>query len=163
MVKKIISNRRLIQALLAVLLFLSSSYFKINLIYIILFGGFLGIIFGKVFCRWMCPIGFMMELMFSKTSGNEKNLQMYNYHKLGCPIAWISGFFNKYSFLKIKNDSNSCINCGKCDKSCYIASLNNDFSLYKEGKGNPSSHFSCSKCLECVKECPTNSLKFKSS
>ena len=161
MLKKIISKRRLIQALLAVILYLSVSYFKISLLYVILFGGLLGIIFGKVFCRWMCPIGLMVELMFSKSSGNEKNMQMYNYHKLGCPIAWISGLLNKYSLFKIRNDSDTCISCGKCDKACYITSLNKDYSLYNEKKDDPSSIFSCSKCLECVNECPTGSLKYK--
>ena len=161
MIKAIISKRKLVQALLAGILLFFIYYFEINLLYIILLGGFLGIVFGKVFCRWMCPLGFLVELMFSKVSGDEKNQQMYNYHKLGCPIAWISGFLNRFSLFKVRIDSNSCVSCGKCDKACYIASLNKGYSLYEKGKSNPSSHFSCSKCLECVKECPTDSLKYK--
>lgn len=161
MLRKVISKRRLVQALLAAILYFSVSYFRINLLYVIIFGGLSGIIFGKVFCRWMCPIGLMVELMLGKASGQEKNMQMYNYHKLGCPIAWISGFLNRYSLLKISNDSASCVSCGKCDKACYIASLNKEYSLYDQTKEDPSAHFSCSKCLECVNGCPTGSLKYK--
>lgn len=161
MLKKILSKRRLVQVLLAVMLYLFVSYFKISILYVVIFGGLLGVIFGKVFCRWMCPIGLMVEFMLGRASGNEQNLQMYNYHKLGCPIAWVSGFLNRYSLFKIKNDTEACISCGKCDKACYIASLDKNYSLYNVKKNDPSSHFSCSKCLACVKECPTGSLKYK--
>ncbi|MCK5196931.1 MAG: 4Fe-4S binding protein, partial [Spirochaetales bacterium] len=27
-----------------------------------IFGSITGVIFGKVFCRWMCPIGLLMEV-----------------------------------------------------------------------------------------------------
>lgn len=161
MLKMVLTKRRVVQALMAAILYLAASYFKISILYIILFGGLLGIVFGKVFCRWICPIGFIFESVFSKAAGNESNMQMYNYHKLGCPIAWISGLLNRYSLFKIKKDPDSCISCGKCDKACYITTFNKDYSLYNDRKFDPSAHFSCSKCLECVKECPTGSLSYK--
>ena len=158
MIKKIVTQRRLIQVGFAALVYFVVSYFKINLLYVILFGSALGIIFGKVFCRWMCPIGLFMEFMMGR--GQNRNMQLYSYYKMGCPIAWVSGFLNKFSLFKIKKDDSLCINCGKCDKACYISSLNSDFSLYKTNKENPSRHYSCSKCLECVKDCPVNSLSY---
>ena len=160
MKKGIIPNRRLIQALIGGLVLLAGLYFHISLLYVIILGAAAGIIFGKVFCRWMCPLGFIMELMLGKDSDVTQQ-QLYNYHKLGCPIAWISGFLNRFSLFKVKRDTSKCVDCGLCDKKCYISSLNNEYSLYKKGKKNPSLHFSCSKCLACVEGCPSKSLKYK--
>lgn len=159
MFKKLILKRRLIQGIFAFSLYFIIAYFQISLLYVLIFGSILGIIFGKVFCRWMCPVGYIMELMVKGNLDNRKQ-QMYMYHKLGCPIAWISGYLNKYSLFKIKRDVSLCTNCGKCDKVCYISSLNKDYSLYKKNKENPTNNFSCSKCLECVSECPTGSLSY---
>ncbi|MBN2803544.1 MAG: 4Fe-4S dicluster domain-containing protein, partial [Deltaproteobacteria bacterium] len=77
---------------------------------------------------------------------------------LGCPIAWISGFLNKVSFLKIKLKEDSCTSCGKCDNVCYITTHNESHSLHKGGLLNSSSHYSCSRCMDCVETCPTGAL-----
>ncbi len=135
--------------------------YNIPFLYIISFGYITGVIFGKVFCRWMCPIGLLMEVLMGGKGGKKGSAQqMYNYHKLGCPIAWISGFLNKYSFLKIKMDPLKCTSCNICDDTCYISKLNPDFSLYKDRKQLAGNSFSCSKCLECVEKCPTGSLTY---
>lgn len=92
---------------------------------------------------------------------DQKFRQMYQYHKLGCPIAWIQGALNKVSLLKIQVNYESCKNCGLCDKQCYITALEPaGYSLYKKGKDNPAESFSCSKCLKCVEVCPNGSLKY---
>lgn len=156
----IISKRRLIQALTGGLLVALFFYFKLSIVYILVPGVITGVIFGKVFCRWMCPMGFIMELMLGNDNGSKQQ-QLYNYHKFGCPIAWVSGFMNRFSLFKIKKAANLCADCGECDKTCYIASLNPDYSLYKEGRKNPTLHYSCSKCLACVEKCPTKSLRYK--
>lgn len=157
--KLIITNRPFIHLFLAIALYFLASFFKIPLLYII--GGviILGVMLGKFFCRWMCPIGYMMEMMLSKSS--DKNERLNNtmmYYKAGCPIAWITGLLNKYSFIKIKRDEKSCTSCGLCDKACYISTVNTEFSLYKKEKKDPAKDYKCSKCLECIKDCPTNSL-----
>lgn len=157
--KGIISNRRRIQALIGGIVAVLVLIFKVSLWYVLAAGILAGVIFGKVFCRWMCPIGFIMELTLGSDS-DAKHQQLYNYHKLGCPIAWISGFLNQLSLFKIKRDKSKCVDCGKCDKVCYIASLNHDYSIYKESKKSPGLHYSCSKCLVCVESCPTKSLKY---
>lgn len=156
----IISKRRIIQATIGVMLYLTVEYFNISLWYVLIFGALTGLIFGKVFCRWMCPLGFIMEV-FMNINPEEKFRQTYQYHKLGCPIAWVSGFLNKVSFFKVSFDESSCKHCGACDKACYISTLNKDFSLHQKGKKNPAGQFSCSKCLQCVAVCPKDSLKYK--
>lgn len=158
--KGIITKRRLIQAVIGGIVLILVLYFQVSLVYIIGVGIVAGGIFGKVFCRWMCPLGFIMELMLG-SNNDVKQQQLYNYHKLGCPIAWISGFMNRISLFKIKRETNQCTSCGICDKTCYIASLDKDYSLYKKDKKNPTLHYSCSKCLACVEKCPTKSLKYK--
>jgi len=159
--KFLISKRIIILAILGGITYLSMSYFNISLWYILLFGIGTGVIFGKVFCRWMCPLGFLMEVLMGGGGKNQFS-SMYQYHKIGCPIAWVSGFLNKWSFFKIKLNTDTCKNCGVCDKECYISTLEpTKFSLYKADKENPGSSYSCSKCLKCVAACPNGSLKYK--
>ena len=158
--KKLIAKRRLVQAAAGAGLYLAATYFQISLIYIILGGAVLGILLGKVFCRWICPIGFFMEIMMGGNKKGSEASQMYQYHKMGCPIAWAGGFLNKFSLFGIRKDSASCTSCGICDKNCYISSLNDSYSLYKEEKQSSGDSFSCSRCLECVASCPNNSLSF---
>ena len=155
----VISKRRIIQLIIGGALFLLIHYFNISLWYVLILGTLTGLIFGKVFCRWMCPLGFIMEV-FMNMNPEDKFRQTYQYHKLGCPIAWISGVLNKISIFKINFKASDCTHCGACDKACYISTLNTEFSLHQEGKKNPGEQFSCSKCLQCVTVCPNDSLKY---
>ena len=153
--------RRVIQAVLGIGIYFGITYFQISLWWVVGFGSAIGIVWGKVFCRWGCPLGIIMEIMM-KMSPNDTFQKMYQYHKIGCPIAWISGWLNKFSFYKIQLNSDTCKDCGLCDKACYMTSIDNQkFSLYKPKMINPAENFSCSKCLECVAECPNGSLTYK--
>jgi len=159
--KFVVDKRIIILAILGISLYVAISYFRISLWYILLGGVVLGLIFGKVFCRWACPVGLIMELIMS-TSVDGKTRQMYQYHKLGCPIAWLSGFLNKFSLFRISVDKETCTSCGICDKQCYIVAVNPaEFSLYKSAKDSPGDSYTCSKCLKCVTACPNGSLRYK--
>jgi len=161
LLKLLVDKRIIFLSLLASTLYYAISEDHISLWYVLLIGVFLGAIFGKVFCRWVCPMGLIMELMMS-ISPDGKIRQMYQYHKLGCPIAWISGWLNKFSLLKIKLDAETCKNCGICDKKCYIVAMEPDkFSLYKPAMEKPGISYTCSKCLECLAVCPNGSLTYK--
>jgi polyferredoxin len=154
-------KRNIIQAIIGISLYTAISYFNISLWWVLGFGSAIGIIWGKVFCRWMCPMGAIMEFIM-KLSPTDSLKNMYQYHKIGCPIAWISGLLNKVSFYKIQLNTDTCKNCGLCDKACYMPSLDKQkFSLYKPEFINPAENFSCSKCLLCVAECPNGSLTYK--
>ena len=160
-IKVIISKRFIILSVLGVTLFLAISQFQISLWYILLAGIILGVVFGKVFCRWICPMGLIMELMMSM-SPDGKFRQMYQYHKIGCPIAWISGWLNRISVFKIQLNAESCKNCGICDKKCYIVAMEPvKYSLYKPKMEKPGNSYTCSKCLQCVASCPNGSLTYK--
>jgi polyferredoxin len=157
----LVSKRVLILALLGVPLYFAVSHYQISLWWILAAGVLLGAIFGKVFCRWVCPIGLVMEL-FMSLSPDGKIKQMYQYHKLGCPIAWISGWLNRFSLIRIKLNDDTCKNCGICDKQCYIVAMEPaKYSLYKPKLDKPGSSYACSKCLSCVASCPNGSLHYK--
>jgi polyferredoxin len=159
--KFLVIKRFIILSISGAAIFLAVSQYHISLWYILLAGTILGLIFGKVFCRWACPLGLVMELIMSM-SPDGKFRQMYQYHKIGCPIAWVSGWLNGYSLFKIQFNADNCKNCGLCDKKCYIVTMEPaKFSLYKAKGVRPGDTYTCSKCLECVATCPNGSLKYK--
>ncbi|MDP2336383.1 MAG: 4Fe-4S binding protein [Bacteroidota bacterium] len=160
--KVLVTNRMIILSVLGVSLYLAISKYNISLWYIVLAGAIMGVVFGKVFCRWVCPMGLIMEMMMSLGGDDGKIKQMYQYHKIGCPIAWISGFLNKYSIFRIKLNEDTCKTCGICDKQCYIVAMEPaKFSLYKSKMTAPGDSYTCSKCLKCVASCPNGSLTYK--
>jgi polyferredoxin len=160
--KVLVSNRMIILSGMGILLYLAISHYHISLWYILTVGSVLGVIFGKVFCRWACPLGLIMELLMGMGGDDGKIKQMYQYHKIGCPIAWISGWLNKFSIFKIKLNADTCKTCGICDKQCYIVAMEPaKFSLYKPKMIAPGNSFTCSKCLKCVASCPNGSLTYK--
>ena len=158
--KILVSSRFYILAVVGISLYLAINQLHISLWWVLLAGVIMGVIFGKVFCRWVCPMGLIMEIMMSM-SPDGKTRQMYQYHKIGCPIAWISGYLNKFSLFRIRLNESSCITCGKCDKQCYIVAMEpQKYSLYKPGLDKPGSSYTCSKCLQCVASCPNGSLNY---
>ncbi len=67
-----------------------------------------------------------------------------------CPLWAFWGILKKISFLKLNRDSNTCISCGICTKSC-PANL-------KIKTEDQITHPDCISCMECVNDCPKNSL-----
>jgi len=159
--KLIVDKRTIILSIIGASLFYAISQYHISLWYILLVGAITGVIFGKVFCRWVCPMGLIMEMIMNMNP-DGKIRQMYQYHKLGCPIAWVSGWLNKFSLFRIKLNNDTCKNCGICDKECYIVAMEPvKYSLYKPKMEKPGDSYTCSKCLKCVATCPNGSLTYK--
>jgi polyferredoxin len=156
--KSIINKRRIIQATVGVAIYFAMVQYGVPLLWIVIGGSALGIVLGKVFCRWMCPMGFIMETMMGSGGKDSKMQAMYMYFKVGCPIAWISGLLNKVSLFKVSTKPHACTSCGKCDSVCYIAANNENYSLHVSGKQNASTHYSCSRCLNCVAACNKDAL-----
>jgi polyferredoxin len=159
--KYLVNKRVIILAILGISLYVAIGQYQISLWWVLAAGIVSGVIFGKVFCRWVCPMGLIMELLMGLSS-DGKIRQMYQYHKMGCPIAWISGWLNKFSLFKIQLNAESCKDCGLCDTKCYIVAMEpKKFSLYQTAFETPSTSYACSKCLECVTSCPNGSLTYK--
>jgi len=156
-----IRSRRWIHGLVGIGTYAAVSFFGISLWWVLAAGALIGAVFGKVFCRWVCPLGFVMESVTGVGGADGKFRNMYQYHKLGCPIAWASGALNKFALLRIKRKTATCTDCGLCDKACYMPSLDGEkYSAYKDGLSRPGDAFACSRCLACVAACPTKSLGY---
>lgn len=155
---RIIASRFGIQIVLGLIVFVALNVFNVPLMWVLGIGIGISVIAGKVFCRWACPIGLVMGFMFSK--GGDEAQSLYMYHKVGCPIAWAGGLLNRFSPFRIKRNKESCIDCGLCDKACYIPRFNEGASIYKAGAVRPTESYTCSRCLKCVESCPNGSLSF---
>lgn len=155
-----IKNRTIVQLFFAALVYFVAVYFKSGLLYVFLGSIVLGAIFGKVFCKWMCPIGLIKSFMMRNMTEDQAKSHMYNYYKVGCPISWVQGLLNKVSLFKITK-ADTCVSCGKCDQVCYIPSFDKNTSVFKSKKKPAGEAFNCSKCLKCVDACPNGSLSYK--
>ncbi len=158
LVQRLINLRRLVQALLGIALWLVVTRYGISLGWVLLGATISGVVLGKYFCRWVCPMGAIMEVMLGAAGEGTKQKNLYSYFKVGCPISWVGGLLNKISALRVRVDESQCHHCGACDTACYVVQLSGGRSLHEVGRVNASTHYSCSRCLSCVKACPSGAL-----
>lgn len=69
-----------------------------------------------------------------------------------CPITVFLKPASYFSLLRVKNDEEKCISCGKCTKVC---PMNVDV---KDNSRRRLNATECIMCMKCVKACPQNSL-----
>ncbi len=69
-----------------------------------------------------------------------------------CPITVFLKPASYYSLLRVKNDTEKCVQCGKCKKVC---PMNVDVMNNSRNRTNGTE---CILCFECIKNCPTKSL-----
>lgn len=63
-----------------------------------------------------------------------------------CPFAAVQNFVSYLGLTRIKRNTSSCIDCGKCTKSC---PMNIDVANCKTVKSA-----NCISCFECIESCP---------
>ena len=69
-----------------------------------------------------------------------------------CPITVFLKPMSYFSLLRIKNNTDKCISCGKCNKVC---PMNVDVPNNSRSKENGTE---CILCLSCIENCPVKSL-----
>ena len=124
------------------------------------------------FCKWICPVG-MLEggiplLLLDKALRPAAHF-LYAWKfallvlalvsavfihrpfcKYVCPLGAFYALFQKISFLRLRFDGDSCVNCGKCARICGMG---------VDPVRNPNGA-ECIRCGECVRSCPTGALRF---
>lgn len=159
--QRLVSVRRAVQVSVGVALWLAVSGGHTTLTVVIVAGSLAGVLLGKFFCRWMCPLGAIMETVMGMDDPDGRQRALYGYFKIGCPISWAQGLLNRVSLWRVRVDPDRCTHCNRCDKTCYVAQLAPGRSLHAAEKANASTHFSCSRCLQCVGACPTGALSLR--
>lgn len=152
--------------------------YVILLVFVILLPFFLLDAYGSStpwFCKYICPSGMLfagIPLTALNESLRESAGWLFAYKglilavtvllsiiiyrpfcKYICPLGAIYGLFNKVSVLRIRNDEEKCIGCGKCERVCKM-----NVSVLSD----PDSA-ECIRCGICVRACPTESLSMKFS
>lgn len=156
--QRLVTARRFVQVSVGAAIWVAVSKGWVTLTALFVVGSLAGILLGKFFCRWMCPLGAVMETLMGANDPDGRQRALYGYFKIGCPISWVQGLLNKVSLWRVRVEPPLCTHCSRCDKACYVAQLAPGHSLHAGGKANPSTHFSCSRCLQCVGACPTGAL-----
>lgn len=68
--------------------------------------------------------------------------------RFACPLGALNGLFNSFSFLNIKREVSSCIDCGRCDRVCPVKIRVSQVNVVRDVE--------CTRCLKCVESCPVN-------
>lgn len=158
--------------------FLRGLKYVILLVFVILLPLFLLDDYGMStpwFCKYICPSGMLfggIPLAAINQSVRESAGWLFAYKglilavtvllsiiiyrpfcKYICPLGAIYGLFNKVSVLRIRNDKEKCIGCGKCEKVC---------KMNVNVLDTPDSA-ECIRCGLCVRSCPAKSLSMNFS
>ena len=93
-------------------------------------------------------IGYGILLLVLVGSLFSKNL----WCRYFCPLGAFFGIIKKFSFLRIKRNSDTCISCGLCDQKC-PANL-------KIQSAKKIDDVDCISCGICISNCPEGSLGY---
>ena len=123
------------------------------------------------FCKWLCPVGMLdggIPLLILNKAMRPAAHFLYVWKlailigfivlsmiinrpfcKYMCPLGAFYGLFHKFSFMQLKCDKVTCIDCGACAKIC---------KMQVDPSKTPQSA-ECIRCGECVEVCPVGALE----
>ena len=70
-----------------------------------------------------------------------------------CPVGTLLGFVSRFSLFKPVIDTDKCISCKLCEKSCKAACI--DIYKYKIDRSR------CVACMDCISNCPNGAISYK--
>lgn len=70
-----------------------------------------------------------------------------------CPVGALLGLFAKVGVFRLSIDSEKCIRCGKCARSCPSGCI--------DLKHVDLDNERCVRCMNCTSECPEDAVKWK--
>lgn len=119
-------------------------------IFFLIFPAFviLGIIFGRFWCGWLCPVGAIFDF-----AGLTRIRKIWC--KNICPLGAFWALFNKISLLKLVKDEEKCIptmcpSDTACMKECPM-----EADVLDEGLQD----FRCIRCGNCVYKCEEEAIR----
>lgn len=72
-----------------------------------------------------------------------------------CPVGTVLGFLSRFSFFKVRFDSEKCRNCSMCSKNCKAACI--------DYKTHSVDYSRCVVCGNCIKSCKFGALRYSRS
>lgn len=75
-----------------------------------------------------------------------------DYCNVICPVGTILGYLSKFSLLKVRIDTNKCVNCGLCGRSCKSKCI--------DVKAHAIDYSRCVACMDCLGRCKESALAY---
>ena len=133
--------------------------------YVVGFLIFIGAIFGRLICGFLCPFGLIQDLLNKSMRSALGALYVWKnailvvtiilsiiiyrpFCKYICPLGAFYSVFNKVSFFKYRVNKEKCVGCGKCAKVCR---------MQVDPVVNANS-LECIRCGRCKQACPTGAI-----
>jgi len=69
-----------------------------------------------------------------------------------CPVGTLLGFLSKFSFFKVRIDTEACNGCGACAMKCKASCI--------DSKSHTVDHTRCVDCFNCLGSCKQNALTY---
>lgn len=69
-----------------------------------------------------------------------------------CPVGTVLGFLSRFSWLKIRIDSDNCIRCGKCGAACKAQCI--------DTKNHKIDYSRCVACFDCIGSCSEGAITY---
>lgn len=127
---------------------------------------------SPTYCMWLCPFKTVTE--FPEVNSAAAVLQAIIFVTLFvalviilpimtgrrtqcglfCPFASFQSFTNKCNIFTVTIDTNRCVHCNHCVKTCPT------FSLSEESTHSGKPLLSCTKCGKCIDACPQQAISY---
>lgn len=131
-------------------------------------------VLAPVYCEWLCPFKAITEfgevdslraymttiafiliffgLVIVLPFLTKKRTQCMSF----CPFGAFQSMLNKFNLYRVRIDTDKCIHCMACVKTCRTLSLKE--STITENKGEPL--LTCTRCGECMSVCPKGAIDY---